>query len=79
MQLDVTILNPKEIVFEGQAKSVILPGEQGVFEVLAFHKPLLSRLISGIMLVDNKNFPIRRGIVKVHRNKVTVIVEQNEP
>jgi F-type H+-transporting ATPase subunit epsilon len=77
MLLDVTILSPKEILFEGQAKSIIFPGEQGVFEVLAYHKPLLSRLISGIMLVDDKSFPIRRGIVKVNKNKVTVIVEQN--
>jgi F-type H+-transporting ATPase subunit epsilon len=77
MLLDVTILNPKEILFEGQAKSIIFPGEQGVFEVLAYHKPLLSRLISGIMLVDDKNFSILRGIVKVNKNKVTVIVEEN--
>ena len=73
--LDVSVLNPKEIVFEGKAKSVMLPGEQGVFEVLPFHKRLLSRLISGTIIIDEKNFPVRRGIAKVDQNKVTVIVE----
>jgi len=75
MLLDISVLNPREVVFEGKAKSVILPGEQGVFEVLPFHKRFLSRLISGTIVVDEKSFTIRRGIAKIDQNKVTVIVE----
>ena len=75
MLLDVSILNPKEVVFEGKAKSVILPGEQGVFEVLPFHKRILSRLISGTLVVDEKSFTIQRGIAKIDQNKVTIIIE----
>lgn len=73
--LDVVIINPREIVFKGQAKSVIFPGETGVFEVLPFHKRLLSRLLSGVIKVDNRTFPISRGVVKVDRNTVTAVVE----
>jgi len=76
MLLDVIILSPTEVIFEGKARSVVLPGEEGVFEVLPFHKHLLSRLISGKLLVDTEVFPIRRGIAKVNRNKVTVIMEK---
>lgn len=76
MLLDISVLSPKEVIFEGKAKSVILPGEQGVFEVLPFHKRLLSRLISGTLLIDEESFPIRRGIVKVEQNRVTIIVEE---
>jgi F0F1-type ATP synthase epsilon subunit len=76
MFLDITVLSPKEIVFEGKAKSVILPGENGVFEVLVFHKFILSRLISGKITVDEQSFPIRRGIVKARQNKVTIIMEE---
>lgn len=76
MPLDVTVLNPKEVIFEGKAKSVVLPGEEGVFEILPFHKRILSRLLSGIVLVDEKNFSIKRGVVKVNQDKVTIIVEQ---
>jgi F-type H+-transporting ATPase subunit epsilon len=70
------LLTPREVVFEGEAKSVILPGEQGVFELLPFHKRLLSRLISGNLLIDEKVFPIQRGIVKVNQDNVTIIVEE---
>ncbi len=75
MFFDVTVLSPREIIFEGQAKSVILPGEKGVFEVLPFHKRILSRLISGKLFIDEQSFPVKRGIVKVNQNKVTIIVE----
>lgn len=76
MTLDVLVLSPIEILFEGKAKSVILPGEAGVFEILPFHKRILSRLISGIILVDDRKFSIRRGLVKVNQNRVTVIAQE---
>lgn len=76
MFLDVSVLSPKEVIFEGKVRSVILPGEQGVFEILPFHKRILSRLISGTLLIDEESFSIRRGIVKVNQNRVTIIVEQ---
>ncbi|MGE5197132.1 MAG: hypothetical protein ACM3IL_01340 [Deltaproteobacteria bacterium] len=75
MFLDVCALSPQGVVFEGKAKSIILPGEQGVFEIQPFHKRILSRLISGIMFIDDRNFSIRRGIVKADLNKVTIILE----
>ena len=75
MLLDVTVISPTEVIFEGKVESVILPGEQGVFEILPFHKRLLSRLISGTLLIDEQSFPVRRGIVKVNQNRVTIMVE----
>jgi F-type H+-transporting ATPase subunit epsilon len=74
--LEVSLLSPQEIIFEGQAKSVILPGESGVFEVQPFHKRILSRLISGILFIDQQNFSVQRGIAKVYKNKITIIIEQ---
>lgn len=74
--LDVLVLTTKEILFEGRAHNAIFPGEMGVFEVLPFHKPLLSRLISGIITIDDLPLSVKRGIVKVQSNKVTAIVEK---
>jgi len=76
MLLDVTLLSPMRVIFENKAKSVIVPGEEGVFEVLAFHKRLLSRLISGTILIDEESFPIKRGVIKVNQNKVTILAEE---
>ena len=74
--LEVTIINQVKVVFEGNADSVILPGETGVFEIMPFHKSLLSRLREGRVEIDGRFFPVFRGAVKVDQNKVTVVVEQ---
>ena len=76
MILDVEVLNPKEVIFEGKARSVMVPGEQGVFEILPFHKRILSRLVSGTVIIDQKTVSIQRGIVKAELNKVTIIMEE---
>ena len=70
------VLTLDRVVYEGKAKSLILPGERGVFEVLAYHKNLLTRLISGHMILDGSGFPIKRGVAKVEKNKVMVIIEE---
>ncbi|MBI4430395.1 MAG: hypothetical protein HY587_01615 [Candidatus Omnitrophica bacterium] len=75
--IDVLVVTPQAILYRGQASSVTLPGEVGIFEVLSNHKPLLTLLISGHVMIDNKGIPIRRGIVKVVQNKVFAIVEES--
>ena len=73
--LELSIRTPEQILFEGRAASIILPGEMGVFEVLPFHKPLMSRLISGIIIFGQTKISITRGIVRVAGNKVTAIIQ----
>ncbi|MCM8812130.1 MAG: hypothetical protein NC910_03655 [Candidatus Omnitrophica bacterium] len=75
MILDVVILGPDRSLFEGRASRVICPGEQGVFEIGPFHRPLVSRLFPGAVIVDDKSLPIHRGVVKVEKNRVTALVE----
>ncbi|MBI3011389.1 MAG: hypothetical protein HYY58_02720 [Candidatus Omnitrophica bacterium] len=73
--LEVAVLSPEALLFNGRARHVILPGEQGVFEVWPFHRPVVSRLLPGFIVVDGQPFPIRRGVVKVEHDTVTAIVE----
>ena len=73
--MNVIVVDPTKVIFEGVAHSVILPGERGVFEVLPFHKNLLSRLVEGKVDIDGRFLSIRRGIVKVESDIVIVIVE----
>ena len=63
--IDVVVLSAKDLLFNGQATHVIMPGEAGVFEVLSFHRPLVSRLLPGNIVIDHRYIPIRRGMVRV--------------
>jgi F-type H+-transporting ATPase subunit epsilon len=74
--LDVVVLSPTNVLFEGKVNSVIVPGEQGTFEILPYHKRIVSRLIAGAVFVDERRFFINRGIIGVNQNKVTVILEE---
>jgi F0F1-type ATP synthase epsilon subunit len=76
MLMDVTVLSPQQIILQSGVKSVIVPGEEGVFEILPLHKRTLSRLISGKILIDQEAYPIKRGIVKIDQNKVVIIIEK---
>ena len=73
--LQVTIVSPQHIVFKGDARCVILPGEAGIFEVGPFHRPLMSLLLPGRIVVDNQAFEIQRGVVKVVADTITALIE----
>jgi F-type H+-transporting ATPase subunit epsilon len=77
MQLD--ILTPEKKVYSGEADSVLLPGQNGKFEVLKNHAALISTLTAGTVRVKNGNekleFKIRAGIAEVLNNKVSVLTE----
>ena len=59
--LNLKVLTPRRLIFQGKAESIILPGEKGVFEVQSHHKRLLSRLIQGKMFIGHTKVEIRRG------------------
>ena len=74
--LEVTVVSPHQLLFEGQARQVIFPGEHGVFEVGPFHRSLVSRLLPGRVLIDQRPpLTILRGVVQVHHDTVVAIVE----
>jgi F-type H+-transporting ATPase subunit epsilon len=78
LSFDVSIISPGGVVFEGKAQSVIFPGMNGTFEILVNHKPLLSRLRSGTIVVDDKAIPVSQGVVRVYLNQVLAIIERRQ-
>ena len=74
------IITPDKKVYEGEVKSIKLPGSNGSFGVMNNHAPLISTLEKGtIKIVDeNKNtlfFDVNGGVVEVMKNKVIVLAE----
>ena len=50
MQLE--IITPEALIFQGEAKAVQFPGLDGSFQVLAGHAPIIAGLNTGIVKVD---------------------------
>ncbi|OIO79690.1 MAG: hypothetical protein AUJ89_04460 [Candidatus Omnitrophica bacterium CG1_02_43_210] len=73
----VIILNPKRTIFEADAKSVFLPGDSGEFEVMEFHKPIVSLLKRGEIVIDGvKSVIIEKGVARMYNNELVVLVEE---
>ena len=73
--LHILITSAERVIYDGSAHMVIFPGEQGIFEVLPLHRPLVSRLRPGTIIVDGRMLPIRRGVVRVADDDITAVVE----
>jgi F-type H+-transporting ATPase subunit epsilon len=75
--MKLTVLSPKQTIYEGVVKSVFLPGDLAEFEILDYHAPIVSLLRAGNVVVDwNRNIPIRCGMVKFDRNECMILVEE---
>ena len=78
--LSVRVVSPAEIVFEGEAASLVAPAWDGQVGVLPGHAPLLTLLGSGELAVDlpgggSERFHVAGGVMKVEAGVVTVLAE----
>ena len=78
--LKLKIVSPERIEFEGEVKSVLVPGTFGQFQILVNHAPIISSLEKGKVVYDlpsgeKKELSIIGGFVEVQKNVVSVCVE----
>ena len=71
------ILNSKRTIFEGEVKSIFLPGVEGEFEVMDNHKTLVSLLKPGDVIINwESSVKINKGVVMVNKNELIAMVEE---
>lgn len=79
--LRLKIVSPEKVVFDGEVKSVLVPGTLGSFEILNDHAPIISSLQHGKVEYDTAEgkveIMIDGGFVEVLKNKVSLCVEIN--
>ena len=74
------IISPDKKLFEGEIKSVSLPGSDGSLGILNNHAPMISALKAGkVKITENsgsiQSLTIKGGVVEVLKNKVIVLAE----
>lgn len=73
------VISLRRVLFDGEVKSVYLSGDEGEYELLPFHYPLLGALPEGEVKVAEKgSIPLRAGVVMFRENKCIIIIEENE-
>jgi F-type H+-transporting ATPase subunit epsilon len=77
--LRVSVISPAEVIFEGEADSVIAPAYDGELGILRGHAPLMALLGQGEVRVrrgnDTETFQVAGGFLQVVDNTVTVLSE----
>jgi F-type H+-transporting ATPase subunit epsilon len=78
--MKIEIITPDRKVFEGEIKSVRVPGRKGSFQVLKDHAPIISTLDAGpVIIVDQANnetiYEISSGVIEVRTNKIILLAE----
>jgi F-type H+-transporting ATPase subunit epsilon len=79
-QLEVDLVTPRGVVAHTATDGVTAPGEEGEFELLAGHVPLLVALKPGVLTIGDKSrtrYAVSSGYLRVDPSgRVEVLVEQ---
>jgi len=78
--LNVSVVSPDRVVFEGEATAVVAPAWDGQVGILPGHAPMLALVGSGVMSIDRPgggtdSFHVAGGVLKVERDQVTLLTE----
>ena len=78
--MQLTIITPDQQVFSGEVSSATFPGEEGSFQVLNNHAPLISALGKGTIRYQGsggeQSVIVEGGVVEVLKNNITVLAER---
>ncbi len=80
-ELQLKIVSPEQILFDGKVYIVQLPGTEGTFGILHNHAPIISSLQKGDVIyqvqkdAEAQSVSINSGFVEVNKNTITVCAE----
>ena len=77
--LQLKIVSPEKVEYDGAAERILVPGTMGQFEILNDHAPIISTLQKGTVEYVNRegktSLEIQGGFVEVQKNQVSLCVE----
>ncbi len=78
--LQVSVISPEQVLFEGSASSVTAPAFDGEVGILPMHAPMMTLLGTGTLQVQSseglKRFRIAGGFLQVVDDTVRVVTEE---
>lgn len=75
----LSIMTPKEVLYEGEVTSLVFPAEEGYWGVLARHMPAMVKLRKGKVRLreggGEKEWEIKGGFAWVERDRTLLMVD----
>jgi len=78
--MKIEIITPEKKIYDGDIKSVRVPGKKGSFQVLKDHAPIISTLEKGLVIMVDQTgneitYEIGGGVIEVKMNKIILLAE----
>ena len=72
------ILSPNRMIYENEIESIFLTGDQGEYEILPYHFPLLGVLQKSDVVINNtEKISINGGVVRFFANECIIMIEED--
>jgi F0F1-type ATP synthase epsilon subunit len=66
----------KGLAFDDLVESIYLTGDDGEFELLAFHHPLMASIPEGdLRIAGHESIPIKVGVLSFRNNQCRILAE----
>ncbi len=82
MKINLKIITPEKVAYEGEADQITLPTQDGEITVLANHIPLISAMKHGELIIKNngKEIPMAvwGGFIEVKNSGITILTDVAE-
>jgi len=84
MAIHFELVSPEKLLFSGDVESVVVPGSEGEFTVLAGHAPFMSTMRPGVVAIaeapgKSQRLFVRGGFADVAPTGLTILAEQAIP
>ena len=79
-ELQVRVVSPDSVLFDGLAASVVAPGWDGKIGILPRHAPMIALLGTGELSIDrpgggSESFFVAGGVLKVEGDQLMILAE----
>ncbi len=73
---NLQVMSLKGLAFDGEVESIYLMGDNGEFELLPFHYPLVASIPEGdLKIAEYGAIPIRVGVLNFKNNQCKILAE----
>ena len=78
--LNVKVITPKQVAYDGQALAVTIPAETGQMQVYQGHIPVLARVTAGEICIEKPGeapvrFTVDEGFFRVTHDEVSLLID----
>ena len=71
------ILSPRKLIYENDIQSIFVQGDQGEYEILPYHYPVIGVLKKGDIVINwEEKIPVQGGVLRFFANECIIMVEE---